>query len=109
MYIQNVLGWQISNQAIGTSTTSVLYVLWHLDTCDNRTEQSCAERNILSKAYSDQYLRSGYHGGLLGPTTQTDALGFDINKDDENSDHGSFHILAVKITLIAIIQRLELL
>ncbi|CAF3364290.1 unnamed protein product [Rotaria sp. Silwood1] len=49
------------------------------------------------------------HGGLLGPTTQTDALGFDINKDDENSDHGSFHILAVKITLIAIIQRLELL
>ncbi|CAF1005782.1 unnamed protein product [Rotaria sordida] len=37
------------------------------------------------------------HGGLLDMITQTDAIDFGINKDNGNSDHGSFHTLATKI------------
>ncbi|CAF3901108.1 unnamed protein product [Rotaria sp. Silwood2] len=117
------LGRQVPNQAIGTGTTLGLYAPQYLDTCSNCTEQSCAERNILSEIYSGQYLTSGYfdiypggsskpkgkcsHGGLLDMTTQTDAVGFGINKDNEISDHGSFHIIAAKIALMATIQQLE--
>ncbi len=47
------------------------------------------------------------HGGPLDMTTQTDAVGFGINKDNEMSDHGSLHIIAAKIALTATIQQLQ--
>ncbi|CAF0721172.1 unnamed protein product [Rotaria sordida] len=40
------------------------------------------------------------HGGLLDMITQTDAIDFGINKDNGNSDHGSFHTLATKISSV---------
>jgi hypothetical protein len=117
------LGIRGPNPAIGTGEILGTYAPQHLETCSNCTEQSCAERNILSEIISGQYLTSGYfniysgisskpkgkcsHGGLLDETTQTDAVGFGINKDNENSDHGSFHIIAANIALTATIQQLQ--
>ena len=119
------LGRQTPNQAIGTGATLGIYTSRNLATCSSCTEQSCAENNILSEIISGQYLTSGYfdiysgtsskpkgkcsHGGQLDATIETDAAGFGINKDNENSDHGSFHIMAAKIALTATIEQLKLL
>ncbi|CAF2176806.1 unnamed protein product [Rotaria magnacalcarata] len=117
------LGRRIPNPNISKGQIFDLYALEGFATCSNCTQQNCAENNILPEILNGQYLTSGYfdiyhtgsskpkgkcsHGGPFDVTTETDAIGFGINKDNENSDHGSYHIIAAKIALVATMQELE--
>lgn len=116
------LGNRVPNPAIGTTAALGKYATLNMRTCQNCTNQSCAESNILPEIIANQYLTSGYfsiwpsaqkpigkcsHGGTFDMTTRSDAIGFGINKDNIESDHHLFHLIAAQIALSATMQQLN--
>lgn len=117
------LGHNKPNKHIGTGVALGSYLLEKDKACSDCTRRGCSHGNILSSVISKQRLTSGYfnvnpgknskpkgkcsHGGPLDQTTQIEAKGYGINKDNENSDHGSHHLAAAKIALADTLQKLQ--
>ena len=111
------------NEHIGTGVKLGRYLPRNDKACSDCTRPGCSQGNILLGVTNNQYLTSGYfnvdpgknskpkgkcsHGGPLDQTTQIEAKGYGINKDSEDSDHGSHHRAAAKIALADTLQKLQ--
>ena len=114
---------KVPNPDIGTDKPLKKIAPKTLKTCKNCTDRNCARDNILERILAGSILTSGYfdaysgtsskpkgkcsHGGPSDMTTHTDAVHFGINKDNEHSDHGSYHLIAAKLAFNATIQQLQ--
>ena len=116
-------GLTLPNEKIGTSLPLGIYPGRNKKTCGNCTDRNCSQLNIVPDIKSRGLLISGYfsmdlrrtskpegkcsHGGPLDQTTQIEGIGYGINKDNEDSDHGSYHRAAARIALNATLEKLQ--
>ncbi|UJR14901.1 hypothetical protein I4U23_001885 [Adineta vaga] len=117
------LGRRETNANIGSGTALGKYAPKSMATCSNCTDASCATNNILPEIIENGWLTSGYfgltglaskpkgkcsHGGSKDKTTDEEAVGYGINKDDTTSDHGTkYHYDAAQVAYQATKQSLS--